>query len=1028
MCIFHQQQSEFESSRILPYYETENDNRDSMERVENGSTAKTRLEVLSSFEINLTVFSMYTSSLLSLVYVYLSSSWIRSEWNKFDKLPPENVVEELSSIFIRIFSFLLAIVYNTALVLHGSATLEQKWTAALLSASIFCLNPLSVHSINWKEKLIYNGILYSSCTFFYILASIHSYRILNSESIDFLSAYRQYGYVILFHALIKLVCGLVGKVSTSSVPFLSLLSWCLLPLEARQPDNVTAVALLITIMDIYLIVTIAREASLTRKFLARQTYLENRSKQLGFRCFEYQLMIFSVSTISISLFSIIEIPHEIVLINGNRFSLTKQLDISTSKLGLFFIYFSWTSVNALINLPPGPLFSIRNPIILNFLYYLSSSSLGRWLRAHTSFLYSKSRTDATSKIVQNFDSCKKKKVPFKYSSLERYEDTEIGLSSFVVPDNSANKEMDDKNIGHTLINTFSGTRSSKIPVNCYITRDVDYFPEYVLDTRSCYRSSVVRESAKQVEEIKIPFDNQYKPSNENFALTVPIYPGFTAGIECWENKKETSRSEQSSLLQNRNAGKSNRYGSVKHEKYQVGKRLRVQNNVFVIETQILLAQVAYLSYIPGNANEEFLEPSEEEKQIAHQLDDDGKVSSEDDGSRFLVDVAEISSKHGYFVYKQVSNEETNTHATILCGRGRVLVGFSGTRDTINWGTNSKMQRVVYEDLFSKFEFEIPNDKARIRNGKRNYELYEITTSLDLDNREKITGEFGYGRNSEQFSTEKVCASISECCSLKEQSLHNHVAINECGKIHNRFARSSSEPHFNTSSGKMNSIASEPLAVTVAHEILTYGKAKVHSGFAEAYKSIRKYLLGALVELYRRDGTTDFGSKNLPVLFCGHSLGGALAMLATFDAANYHREIGISSTSDISCSTYGCPRVGNDIFKRRYENLVKNHWRFEIASDPVPYLPSCLNYTHVGTQVLLDQSGTLLVDPSIIEMHFWGKLNNFYTRYKLHTRASYISALRSYCRINGNRYENLEDRFWAFPIKAQTKGIFEVLDD
>ncbi len=117
-------------------------------------------------------------------------------------------------------------------------------------------------------------------------------------------------------------------------------------------------------------------------------------------------------------------------------------------------------------------------------------------------------------------------------------------------------------------------------------------------------------------------------------------------------------------------------------------------------------------------------------------------------------------------------------------------------------------------------------------------------------------------------------------------------------------------------------------------------------------------------------------------------------------------------------------VGNDVFKTRYERLVETHWRFEMASDPIPKVPSgFLNYTHVGVRVLLDQSGMLLIDPSFIEVHWWGRLSNPYLGYMLHKRASYITALRLYCDLYKDGQDNLEDAFWPFPIKVQTKGVF-----
>jgi predicted lipase len=50
-----------------------------------------------------------------------------------------------------------------------------------------------------------------------------------------------------------------------------------------------------------------------------------------------------------------------------------------------------------------------------------------------------------------------------------------------------------------------------------------------------------------------------------------------------------------------------------------------------------------------------------------------------------------------------------------------------------------------------------------------------------------------------------------------------------------------------------------------------------------------------------------------VLMCGHSLGGAIATLAAFDMVR----ICNLSPRQVSCYTFGCPRVGNHSFAEEY---------------------------------------------------------------------------------------------------------------
>lgn len=255
------------------------------------------------------------------------------------------------------------------------------------------------------------------------------------------------------------------------------------------------------------------------------------------------------------------------------------------------------------------------------------------------------------------------------------------------------------------------------------------------------------------------------------------------------------------------------------------------------------------------------------------------------------------------------------------------------------------------------------------------------------------------------------------------------------------------------SGRRNEL--ENMAVILASELATYGHAKVHRGFAIAYGKVRKRVMGALVELYggrqrvrneRERAQLTRGPKfhkdengkvigvvagscwGLPLFFAGHSMGGSLATFASYEAARYYQEIGIRRRQDVACTTFGAPMSLNSVFKTRYERLVETHWRFEFAADPIPKMPGgILNYVHVGVQVLIDQSGMMLIDPSLVEVQWWGRLGNPYLGYRLHLRASYLAALRVFCARYKNGEDPMLDQFWEFPIKMQTRGLFPSLE-
>ena len=155
-----------------------------------------------------------------------------------------------------------------------------------------------------------------------------------------------------------------------------------------------------------------------------------------------------------------------------------------------------------------------------------------------------------------------------------------------------------------------------------------------------------------------------------------------------------------------------------------------------------------------------------------------------------------------------------------------------------------------------------------------------------------------------------------------------------------------------------------LSLTNWTDVITDLKIKpyngVHEGFQKAFNSIKTELLSEL----------DFDIKTI---FCGHSLGGALAILAynTFEVL------------DKTCVTFGAPRVyqkdlaeflkenGEDFYIFRYENLI----------DPVTFLPPLsFGYRHIGTP--LTESNPL--------PFFFSTLSH---KLKSHSITTYIKALK-----------------------------------
>lgn len=120
--------------------------------------------------------------------------------------------------------------------------------------------------------------------------------------------------------------------------------------------------------------------------------------------------------------------------------------------------------------------------------------------------------------------------------------------------------------------------------------------------------------------------------------------------------------------------------------------------------------------------------------------------------------------------------------------------------------------------------------------------------------------------------------------------------------------------------------------------------RAHVGFCRALESVMDEVVFAMA-----------GSSR--VIVCGHSLGGALAMLCA--SSLWYEGIVVDAVY-----TFGQPRVGNGGFARGYNaNLHDETFRIVNQHDPVPYLPPWLmGYRHAGTEVFLGADGITVDRP------------------------------------------------------------------
>eukprot|EP00127_Corallochytrium_limacisporum_P000624 Clim_evm23s22 gene=Clim_evmTU23s22 len=151
----------------------------------------------------------------------------------------------------------------------------------------------------------------------------------------------------------------------------------------------------------------------------------------------------------------------------------------------------------------------------------------------------------------------------------------------------------------------------------------------------------------------------------------------------------------------------------------------------------------------------------------------------------------------------------------------------------------------------------------------------------------------------------------------------------------------------------------------AHDLMrhafqsTFQRATVHSGFWNMFKSIETTLKDTLLEL-----TSAGGIRH--VYFTGHSLGGALAVLA---GSHLYRFL----SAPIAIYSFGAPRVGNAGFANMADMAVPCTYRIVMDGDLVTNLPKHWHfgnpYKHSGYEIIVDELGNVLFSATFVEKAF-----------------------------------------------------------
>merc|ERR1711971_853299 len=118
--------------------------------------------------------------------------------------------------------------------------------------------------------------------------------------------------------------------------------------------------------------------------------------------------------------------------------------------------------------------------------------------------------------------------------------------------------------------------------------------------------------------------------------------------------------------------------------------------------------------------------------------------------------------------------------------------------------------------------------------------------------------------------------------------------------------------------------------------------KIHPGFYDAFKVLeRRGLRDAIIAMFAEEGD---------VLVTGHSLGGALATVASLELKQnpVYQALPIGR---VDAWPFASPRVVNQELATLFNEVMDSSWRVVYRYDPVPTLPTkAMGYYHIGTEV------------------------------------------------------------------------------
>lgn len=127
----------------------------------------------------------------------------------------------------------------------------------------------------------------------------------------------------------------------------------------------------------------------------------------------------------------------------------------------------------------------------------------------------------------------------------------------------------------------------------------------------------------------------------------------------------------------------------------------------------------------------------------------------------------------------------------------------------------------------------------------------------------------------------------------------------------------------------------------------------HAGFLDSWNSVKPQITAVLASAKQ-------SYPSYKIVATGHSLGGAIATLATADLRK-------NSGYDVTLYTYGSPMTGNYFLATFITNQSSNNYRVTHAQDIVPKLPGYPIFAHVSPEYWITSASNVAVTADVVQV-------------------------------------------------------------